>query len=197
MSSTLKFTRIAAKARGLTPRAHHVLRVLAERADAKGRSFAKQETLAEDMGYSERTVRRALAELEGCGWIVREHRQRRDGSRTSDLITVQDLATAARHAEAALMLPLMRVLAGGGQVGAQHVDNSQSNRTTCPVGQPDNMAGLESPTYTDESNLPLRGGEAARAMRGAASPLDKGEGKARGLSEDSASSDPPPLKRQA
>lgn len=145
------FVRLARKARGLSPKAKSALMALASYADPVGRSFPSQQTLADDMGCSERTVRSALAELESEGWIVREHRQRRDGSRTSDLITIQD--TARRDAYIARMrrLPLVAMLEGGqpqkpaplsvDNTVHKPVDNDQSNRQHLPVGQPAKFAG--------------------------------------------------------
>lgn len=63
-----------------------VLRAVAERADAKGATWASQATLAEDMGVSVRSVRRNLACLEALGVIRRDKRYTRGKGRTSDEI---------------------------------------------------------------------------------------------------------------
>jgi hypothetical protein len=60
-----------------------VLMVLANYADQDGTCWPAQATIAEETELGERTVRRALAELEADGWITREHRLGRVG-RTSD-----------------------------------------------------------------------------------------------------------------
>lgn len=155
---SLKHTRAAAKARGLSAKAKALLMVLADRADAKGRSFARQEVLAEDMGVSKRTVMRAFEELDASGWITRERRHRRDGTRTSDLVTVHDLETAARHVEAMLRLPLMVAIAGGRaceEPCGQEGENEGDKVTTCHLVQGDNLSPQEPITKTDESNRSL------------------------------------------
>lgn len=153
---SLKFTRAVANAQGLSPKAKNLLRVLADRADKEGRSFARQARLAEDMGVSERTVRAALKELETAQWIVRERRYRRDGARSSDLVTVRDLKGAAQAAEALLQLPLMRVIEAGKAV-EKAVDTlvaeAEAYRQNLPVGLPAKSAGYREPiTLTEDSN---------------------------------------------
>jgi helix-turn-helix protein len=61
-----------------------VLICLANYSDSEGVSFPGQETIAKNAGVTSRTVRRALLELEGANLICRGHRQRANGSRTSD-----------------------------------------------------------------------------------------------------------------
>ncbi|GAA2171123.1 hypothetical protein GCM10009846_03870 [Agrococcus versicolor] len=96
----------------ISPAAHHVLLALAEFADKHGLCFPSQATLAAKTGRGERTVRRALHELEEAGLIKRSRRRRMDGSRTSDEfrlllgaeVTVQpgnDSAQAANQSEQA------------------------------------------------------------------------------------------------
>ena len=63
-----------------------VLMMLANYADAEGRCFPSQETLASDSECNVRSVARWLSILERMGLIVREHRRRDDGYRTSDSI---------------------------------------------------------------------------------------------------------------
>lgn len=61
-----------------------VLVALADRANADGYSFPGQKGLASMTGQSERTVREHLEWLEAEGFICREERRRKDGTRTSD-----------------------------------------------------------------------------------------------------------------
>ncbi len=170
---SLAFTRLVArKGKGLSRRANAVLRILADRADSKGRSFPSQERLAEATDGSVSTVYRALTELEQTGWITREKRWRRDGSRASDLITIRDEEAIARHVEAMLRLPLMVAIQGGGQgvdkmgtsPGISEIITGQSDRLI--TGQSDRPL-----TYHLDSTDHLRTGEAARAGEGAASPI--------------------------
>lgn len=144
---SLAFTRLVArKGKGLSRRATALLRILADRADGKGRCFPSQETLAEDTGGSVSTVYRALTELEQAGWITREKRWRRDGSRCSDLITIRDEEAIARHVEAMLRLPLMVAIQGGGQP----VDKAGDNKGTTLV-----ITGQSDRLITGHSDRPL------------------------------------------
>lgn len=138
------YVRLARKARGLSPKAKSALLALASYADPVGRSFPSQRTLAEDMGCSARTAWAALEELEAEGWIVREHRQRRDGSRTSDLITIQDAARREAYVARMRRLPLVALLEGGqpqettphagDKVVHKPVENTQSNSQDLRLG---------------------------------------------------------------
>jgi hypothetical protein len=66
-----------------------VLVALANYADINGEHcFPGQKKLALKTGWSERAVRGALLDLEQRGLIARHHRQRTDGSRTSDEIAL-------------------------------------------------------------------------------------------------------------
>ena len=62
-----------------------VLVCLANYADADAMCFPGQASIARDTGQSERSVRAHLSALESGGLITRSHRQRLDGSRTSDI----------------------------------------------------------------------------------------------------------------
>ena len=77
-----------------------VLLCLANYADEHGSCFPGQKKIAEQCGVCLRTVKDALARLEQAGLLSREHRQRADGTRTSDryyleLSKVQDLHKGA------------------------------------------------------------------------------------------------------
>lgn len=65
-----------------------VLFGLAQYAGADGLCHPSQQTLADDLGLSERAVRKALGELKDAGVIETARRCRRNGSRTSDQITL-------------------------------------------------------------------------------------------------------------
>ena len=80
---------------GVTPSEKLLLLALANYADADGECWPSQATLTHDTGLSERTIRTALASLEGAGLVSRERRNRPNGSRTSDLITLTLPATIA------------------------------------------------------------------------------------------------------
>ena len=67
-----------------------LLLLLANYADANGRTFVGQKTLAEDAGMSTRTVSRHMIALEKTGLITRHKRFREDGSRTSDYTVLRD-----------------------------------------------------------------------------------------------------------
>lgn len=63
-----------------------ILLLLADHANTVWELWAGQETLAAESGWSTRTVRRALDDLEALGVIEREERRRPDGYRAADLI---------------------------------------------------------------------------------------------------------------
>jgi DNA-binding MarR family transcriptional regulator len=155
---SLKFTRmVARRSKGLSTKAGNVLRVLAERADNNGRCWPSQDTIAEDANVSSRTAFAALKELEAAGWIERERRQRRDGSRTSDMITIRDEEGIARHVEAMLRLPLM-VAINGGQAVDSSGDKAKSNSQDLRLGQLARFATHEPITSIDTRTYHLRGG---------------------------------------
>jgi len=76
----------AMEQRGLDDGEARLLWVLANRANEEGVAYPGQLTLAEWCEASERTIRRRLASLQERGLLTREHRQRENGSRTSDEI---------------------------------------------------------------------------------------------------------------
>lgn len=90
------------QAQGLSRKAMDVLRALADRINADGQCWPSQRTIAEDARLSPRSVWSALEELEASGWIGRARRHKRNGYRSSDLITVRTLTQAAAWAKRAL-----------------------------------------------------------------------------------------------
>lgn len=92
---------------GLTASERHVLLEVCNRASKAGRLFPSHETLAEGCGVSRATVVRAMARLEALGWVSKERRRRRDGTRSTDLLHVH--APGAQAAPERL-LPLMAVV---------------------------------------------------------------------------------------
>ncbi len=73
----------------LTHRARAVYLYLHGRADAEGKCWPGVKRIAADLRLSRRTAQRALADLERCGYIRRDERYRDNGSRTSNLYTVE------------------------------------------------------------------------------------------------------------
>lgn len=74
---------------GLTFTERGVLTMLCNMADKRtSKLFPKHATIATRLGISRATVVRAMATLEALGWVRKDRRRRRDGTRTSDLITV-------------------------------------------------------------------------------------------------------------
>lgn len=65
-----------------------ILMTLANYADENGCCYPSQARLAQDCECSERTIRQWLDKLEESGLIMRVRRNRGNGSRTSDLITL-------------------------------------------------------------------------------------------------------------
>jgi DNA-binding MarR family transcriptional regulator len=73
----------------LTHRARTVYMYLRDRADADGKCWPGVKRIASDLHLSRRTAQRALADLEQAGYIRRDERFRENGSRTSNLYTIQ------------------------------------------------------------------------------------------------------------
>lgn len=73
----------------LTHRARAVYMYLRDRADADGKCWPGVKRIASDLHLSRRTTQRALADLEQAGYIRRDERFRENGSRTSNLYTIQ------------------------------------------------------------------------------------------------------------
>lgn len=73
----------------LSHRARTVYMYLRDRADAEGKCWPGVKRIASDLHLSRRTAQRALADLEQAGYIRRDERFRENGSRTSNLYTIQ------------------------------------------------------------------------------------------------------------
>jgi len=74
--------------RGVAQGAKLLLIVLANYADEDGECWPSQKRLAEDTGMTDRGVRKLLAGLVLSGFVTRRVRNRRDGSRGTDVITL-------------------------------------------------------------------------------------------------------------
>lgn len=71
-----------------SPISKFILIAVAQYADQDGECFPSQITLSKKTGLAERAIRGHLAKLEDAGFIKREHRFRKDGTKTSDFITL-------------------------------------------------------------------------------------------------------------
>ena len=74
----------------LPHRAKTVYMYLRSMATSKGSCWPGIRTIAADLSLSRSTVKRALADLESCGYIEKAHRFRENGSFTSNLYTVNE-----------------------------------------------------------------------------------------------------------
>lgn len=126
------------KAQGLHKRERYVLCELGKIAGKDGRSWYRQDTLAARLAMSVRTLRTALANLEGCGWIARErdwHRTgKKRGCRKADVVQLRTLAEAAAWVAARLNQDLAAVSAatvdgGGGDGPGPGVRQPQPRRS--------------------------------------------------------------------
>lgn len=141
----------------LTATERHVLLELCNGASMRNaKLFPSHETIAVRCGYSRATVIRALKVLEERGWIQRERRRRKDGTRTTDLLTVrapQAQATPDR------LLPLMSVVRSTTPAAKVAPRNSDK------VAQSNIGPGKQSRTVQQQNpiskNLKLHGGSAA------------------------------------
>lgn len=73
---------------GLPHRAITVYMYLKDRSDQKGSCWPAIPTMAQELGLSRSTIKRALHDLEGAGYLKREERFRENGSYTSNLYTL-------------------------------------------------------------------------------------------------------------
>ncbi len=112
-----------------------VLLVVANYVGPDGTTFVGQETISEQACCSIKTVERALAAFEKSGWIERERRHRKDGSRTSDLI----ISKGPKH-------PERRENDQTDNKSGRRSPNRhpvQTKQTSCP-NLPDTVSGLTS-----------------------------------------------------
>lgn len=146
---------------GLTATERHVLLELCNGANKTARLFPSHNTIAERCGYSRATVIRAMAKLEALGWIQRERRRRKDGTRTTDLLTVT--APAVNSAPDRL-LPLMAVVKSTGK-GNRVAQCNPDKVAPCDL-DPGKQSRTEQQQNPISSNLTL-----GRGSKGAASPV--------------------------
>lgn len=79
---------LSLKAQGLKPSEKLLLLALANYADDAMKCWPSHKTLAADTGLSQRTILTTFKRLECAGLLVRTARDRPDGSRASDIITL-------------------------------------------------------------------------------------------------------------
>jgi hypothetical protein len=72
-----------------SPTLKAVLCAIADYADDKGRAFPSFDRVAEDTEFTDRAVRKAVAELAALGLLTRQERFRPDGGRSTDVLTLQ------------------------------------------------------------------------------------------------------------
>lgn len=72
----------------LPSRAVIVYCYLCDRANKNGECFPAAATIAADLHISKSTVFRALADLEGAGLLIRQHRHRTSGGLSSNLYRI-------------------------------------------------------------------------------------------------------------
>lgn len=104
--------------RGLSPSEKLVLLSLANYANKENRCWPKQDSIAEETELSSRTVWTALKGLSDKGLIEREARKRSDGTRTTDVFTlnfdaepVANLANSSRKSCEVQSQPLRKPVA--------------------------------------------------------------------------------------
>jgi len=73
----------------LPHRAVTVYMYLKNRANSEGACWPAVRTIARDLRLSRATVQRALRDLEGAGWLVKEPRWRENGSSSSNMYRIQ------------------------------------------------------------------------------------------------------------
>lgn len=104
-----------------------VLLVVASYVGPDGTTFVGQETIAAQACCSVKTVERSLSAFEVAGWIVRERRHRKNGSRTSDLIV---------------------------SIGPKHPERRENDLTDGKSDRPPNRQPVPKSKQTSGPNLP-------------------------------------------
>lgn len=108
---------LSLKAQGLKPSEKLLLLALANYADDKMKCWPSHKTLASDTGLSQRTILTTFKRLEDAGLLVRTARDRPDGSRASDIITLK-LGGEIVSPRGEMTAPRGEILAGGGEMVA-------------------------------------------------------------------------------
>jgi hypothetical protein len=141
-----------------------VFLLLADYADDKGRAWPSQETVAETLEMSERTVRSAIAALVEDGLLSRKPRWRPDGTRGTDILKF-DMDLVNRQ----------EIPVNGEQPAndSRTTGKSRRNNRQMPPNQPAGDAGLE-PSLEPSLDPSLNVSEATASGRPAiaAQPVD-------------------------
>ena len=73
----------------ISHKAKSVYMYLRDRSDGQGKCWPGINTIAFDLRISRSTVKRALSELQKCGYIDKKARYRENGSSTSNLYSIR------------------------------------------------------------------------------------------------------------
>lgn len=109
---------LSLKAQGLKPSEKLLLLALANYADDAMRCWPSHKTLASDTGLSQRTILTTFKRLEAAGLLVRTARDRADGSRASDIITLKLGGEMVAPRGETIAPPVGKPLRGGGEMVA-------------------------------------------------------------------------------
>ena len=120
-----------------TPASKLVLMCLANYANKGGEAYPGQQALADDSGLSKRTVVTALSALEEAGFISREHRQRKDGSRTSDIYQLHISKVQDLHDDAETKVQISPIQS------AKFAPQYKPNGLSEPVSEPSDTCRFE------------------------------------------------------
>lgn len=165
--------------RGISPTARLVLFGLAQYAGPDGLCHPSQDTLADDLGLSRKSVMRAMTELKNGGLIATARRCRKNGSRTSDQISLlyfTPAETPEPDARLAESRPRSRPVKSDGGRNDQGTDCPLANQprgqtqqgveaendqgTDCPIAKGTDWPGLRDslshPTTFEPVREPIR-----------------------------------------
>ncbi|MFA5567586.1 MAG: helix-turn-helix domain-containing protein [Trueperaceae bacterium] len=120
------------------PLAKFVLVCLADAADSSGRSFPGQKRLSDMTGMSVSTLRRHLKRLEADGYLQREERRRKDGTRTSDEYQLPHKASSGQIG------PLFATGQPDRLTEERVTDHQHEENPPPSTGQPDTLSGPRS-----------------------------------------------------
>lgn len=107
---------LSLKKQGLKPSEKLLLLALSNYADDGMRCWPSHKTLASDTGLSQRTILTTFKRLEGAGLLVRTARDRADGSRASDIITLTLGGETISPRGETVAPPVGKPLRGGGEM---------------------------------------------------------------------------------
>ena len=136
----------------LDPGPKNVLMALCLRADTFGSCFPSQNKIAEDTGYSVRSVRRYIKKLEECGLIEKKRRQK-GYIRRSDSYTIQphpQIQSATHSSEKKKMAHANRDMLSAAEQDSKPIANESTDKNTYEVIKKNYIKILDQKVFTGD-----------------------------------------------